>query len=141
MLRSLSTVALAALLLVGCKSTPTVIHDSAMMAIAVALVQTEASTADATTVRDIAADVQLAVAGDGSYETVLIRALISEAIEDNFSGQEEIIYMLVVNNLIEQIVSALVESNDIPEDERVFINAAASGVEDGATIFINASQP
>jgi hypothetical protein len=139
MRRALTSLGLAVLLLVGCTTT-SALRQTGRAGTALLLVQTDATVADAEAIKQTATTVRTMVSQD-SYDTLLIKSFVHAAIANNYSGREEIVLRLLVDPLIEQIVEALVDSTNIPDDERAYIDAAAEGVEQGAQIYIDASQP
>ncbi len=137
MLRSLSTLTLAAVLLVGCNSPTLATRLSAKTITLVTLDQTEASVDDAQAIVTIAVMVK-GLAGEDDLDTDALRAAIIEALVDQFSGQTQLIYVSIVDDLL-SIVLEEIANRDPPlelGEAGIYINAAAIGVEQGATLYI-----
>ncbi len=137
MLRSLSTLTLAALLLVSCNSPTLATRLSAKTITVVSLDATDASVADAQAIVTIAIMVK-GVAGDDDLDTDALRAAIIAALVDQFSGQTQLIYVSIVDDLLSIVLEEIANADPPLElgEAGIYINAAALGVEQGATLYI-----
>ena len=136
MLRSLSTLTLAASLLVGCNSPTTATRLGAKTATLIGLNETEASAGEAAAIVTIAIMVKGAT-GDG-FDPDMLHETILEAIIDQFDGQQQIIYVAIVDELLLLVLEEIATA-DVPIDlgeAGIYVNAAAVGVKQGAELYI-----
>jgi hypothetical protein len=135
MTRLLTTVYLAALLLVGCGSTNS-IRLGAKLATTISLNEAEASVDEAEAVVDVAATTSAAIDPDAPIDPAVFRDLVVELVEDQWSGRDRVIYVTLVDELALMIATELSE-NDIDLGESgPYIDAAATGVKQGAELYI-----
>jgi len=137
MLRSLTTLTLAAVLLVSCNSPTLATRLAAKTATAVGLDQTDATVSDAQAVGSIAVMVQ-GVAGDDALDTDALHAVIVAALVEQFDGQQQLIYVSIVDDLIAIILEEIANADPPLElgEAGIYIDAAATGVEQGANLYI-----
>ncbi len=128
---------LALTLLVGCSSPTTVTRIGSKTATIVALTQTEATPAEAQSIQTIAVMVK-AVVGEGDLDTDALRLAILDALIAEFSGQQQLIYVAVADELLILILEEIANADDPLQlgEAGIYITAAALGVEQGATLYI-----
>jgi hypothetical protein len=135
-MRTITLAVFACILLVGCNSPTTATRLGAKYAALGGLEQTDASVSDAETVKMIAINVK-DVVGEG-WDPDSLRFLINEAINAHFEGSQRLIYLSIVDDIM-TIIEDEIAAADPPLDlgeAGIYIEAAALGVEQGATIYI-----
>lgn len=131
---ALSAFCLAVSLLVGCGTTGGV-RLAAKTTTLVALNETEASIAEAQNVADVATIVSASIT-DEPIDPDVFRALVVGLIVDRFSGRNRILYVAVVDELVILIVAELDDAGMDVGEAGPWIDAAATGVGQGATLYI-----
>ena len=128
---------LALSLLVGCSSPTLATRLGAKTATIVALTQTEATATEAQSIQTIAVMVK-AVVGEGDLDTDALRLAILDALIAEFSGQQQLIYVAVADELLILILEEIANADDPLQlgEAGIYITAAALGVEQGATLYI-----
>ncbi len=136
MLRSLSTLTLAALLLVGCNSPTLATRLSAKTLTMVTLAETDATASEADAIVTIA--VMVKTSAGGEFDPALLHDEVLEAIASAFSGQQRLVYVSIADELLLIIEEEIANADDPLElgEAGIFINAAALGVEQGAQLYI-----
>lgn len=133
----LSLPLLALALLVGCNSPTLATRLATKTATLLALDATDADASDAQAIVALAVMTR-AVVGEGDLDTDALRLSIIEALVSQFSGQQQLIYVAVVDELLTIIISEIANA-DPPLDlgeAGIYITAAALGVEQGATLYV-----
>lgn len=133
---ALNALCLAVTLLVGCGSTTGTIRFTAKTSTLLGLNQADASIAEAQNVADVALIVSASIDPDVPIDPVAFRNLVVGLVEDRFTGLDRIIYVVIVDELAFIIIEQFAGDDVDIGDAGPWIIAAASGVEQGATLYI-----
>lgn len=134
---ALSAPLLAVTLLVGCNSPTLATRLGAKTATLLALEATDATVQEAETIVTIAVMAK-GMAGTGELDTELLRVAILDALISQFDGQQQLIYVAVVDELLTLILAEIANAEpplDLGE-AGIYISAAALGVEQGASLYV-----
>ena len=132
---ALSAFCLAVSLLMGCGSTTGSIRFTAKTSTMLGLNQADASAAEAQNVADVAGIVSASIT-DEPIDPDAFRSLVVGLIVERFSGRDRIIYVAVVDELALLIVAELDDAGMDVGEAGQWIDAAATGVGQGATLYI-----
>lgn len=136
MLRSLSTLTLAALLLVSCNSPTMATRLSAKTATMVGLAETDATASEAEAIVTIA--VMVKTTAGGEFDPAMLHDDVIEAIASAFIGGQRLVYVSIADELLLIIEEEIANADNPLElgEAGIFISAAALGVEQGAQLYI-----
>ncbi len=131
---ALSALCLAVTLLAGCTSTAGV-RLAAKTTTLIGLNETEASVAEAQNVADVATIVSDSITGE-PIDPDAFRSLVVGLIVERFSGRDRIIYVAIVDELALLIVAELDNAGMDVGESAPWIDAAATGVGQGASLYL-----